>query len=46
MLLSFLTALYDVVPEGLLKVFDCKDLELLMCGVPSIHLILEETHRL
>ncbi|CAI5714849.1 unnamed protein product [Hyaloperonospora brassicae] len=35
-LLSFLTALYDVVPEGLLKVFDYQELELLMCGVPSI----------
>ena len=45
-LLSFLTALYDVVPEGLLKVFDYQELELLMCGVPSIHLILEETHGL
>ncbi|TDH68991.1 hypothetical protein CCR75_000920 [Bremia lactucae] len=35
-LLSFLTALYDVVPEGLLKLFDYQELELLMCGVPSI----------
>ncbi|DAZ95116.1 TPA: hypothetical protein N0F65_009747 [Lagenidium giganteum] len=34
--LSFLTALYDVVPEGLLKLFDYQELELLMCGVPSI----------
>lgn len=31
-LLSFLTALYDVVPEGLLKLFDYQELELLMCG--------------
>uniref|UniRef100_K3WHY9 HECT-type E3 ubiquitin transferase n=1 Tax=Globisporangium ultimum (strain ATCC 200006 / CBS 805.95 / DAOM BR144) TaxID=431595 RepID=K3WHY9_GLOUD len=35
-LLGFLTALYDVVPEGLLKLFDYQELELLMCGVPSI----------
>ncbi|KAJ0393943.1 hypothetical protein P43SY_001782 [Pythium insidiosum] len=35
-LLSFLTALYDVVPEGLLKLFDYQELELLMCGVPTI----------
>ncbi|KAG7392582.1 hypothetical protein PHYBOEH_006322 [Phytophthora boehmeriae] len=35
-LLAFLTALYDVVPEGLLKLFDYQELELLMCGVPSI----------
>lgn len=34
--LAFLTALYDVVPEGLLKLFDYQELELLMCGVPSI----------
>lgn len=31
-LLAFLTALYDVVPEGLLKLFDYQELELLMCG--------------
>ncbi|TMW55998.1 hypothetical protein Poli38472_008646 [Pythium oligandrum] len=35
-LLGFLTALYDVVPEGLLKLFDYQELELLMCGVPSL----------
>lgn len=35
-LLAFLTALYDVVPEGLLKLFDYQELELLMCGVPVI----------
>lgn len=34
-LLSFLTALYDVVPEGLLKLFDYQELELLMCGTLS-----------
>ncbi|CAI5714913.1 unnamed protein product [Hyaloperonospora brassicae] len=36
-LLSFLTALYDVVPVSLLKVFDYQELELLMCGAPSIN---------
>lgn len=35
-LLAFLTALYDVVPEGLLKLFDYQELELLMCGVPTL----------
>lgn len=35
-LLSFLTALYDVVPEGLLKLFDYQELELLMCGTSRV----------
>ena len=37
-LLAFLTALYEAIPEGLLKLFDYQELELLMCGVPSIDL--------
>ncbi|ETW03821.1 hypothetical protein, variant 1 [Aphanomyces invadans] len=35
-LLMFLAAIYSVVPEELLKVFDYKELELLLCGVPTV----------
>ncbi|OQR89885.1 HECT E3 ubiquitin ligase [Thraustotheca clavata] len=35
-LLTLLASLYSVVPEGLLKLFDYQELELLLCGVPSI----------
>ncbi|ETV72690.1 hypothetical protein, variant [Aphanomyces astaci] len=35
-LLLLLGALYSVVPEELLKVFDYKELELLLCGVPTV----------
>ena len=35
-LAEFLRGLYDVVPEGLLSVFDFKELELLICGLPHI----------
>jgi len=35
-LLTFLASLYDVVPEGLLKLFDYQELELLMCGMFTV----------
>ncbi|OQR96749.1 HECT E3 ubiquitin ligase [Achlya hypogyna] len=35
-LLTLLASLYSVVPEGLLKLFDYQELELLLCGIPSI----------
>ncbi|CAK4687516.1 hypothetical protein LEN26_007984 [Aphanomyces euteiches] len=35
-LLMLLGAMYSIVPEDLLKVFDYKELELLLCGVPTI----------
>ena len=35
-LCTFLSHLYEVVPEGMLKVFDYQELELLISGVPTI----------
>ena len=35
-LAHFLKGLYDVIPQGLLSVFDFKELELLICGLPHI----------
>lgn len=33
---EFLSGLYDVVPKGLLSVFDYQELELMLCGIPTI----------
>mmetsp|Transcript_14870 Transcript_14870/g.19615 ORF Transcript_14870/g.19615 Transcript_14870/m.19615 type:complete len:762 (+) Transcript_14870:270-2555(+) len=35
-LTAFLTGFYDVVPEPLLSVFDFQEIELLLCGLPTI----------
>ncbi|CAM9883286.1 unnamed protein product, partial [Choristocarpus tenellus] len=37
-LTAFLVGFYDVIPEALLSVFDFQELELLMCGLPTIEL--------
>ncbi|TMW56017.1 hypothetical protein Poli38472_008665 [Pythium oligandrum] len=33
---EFLTGLYEVVPKTLLSVFDYQELELMLCGIPTI----------
>ncbi|KAJ0399090.1 hypothetical protein P43SY_006068 [Pythium insidiosum] len=33
---EFLTGIYDVVPKTLLSVFDYQELELMLCGIPTI----------
>lgn len=33
---EFLTGIYDVVPKSLLSVFDYQELELMLCGIPTI----------
>lgn len=33
---EFLNGIYDVVPKALLSVFDYQELELLLCGIPTI----------
>jgi hypothetical protein len=33
---EFLSGIYDVVPKGLLSVFDYQELELILCGIPTI----------
>ncbi|KAF1330888.1 Hect e3 ubiquitin ligase, partial [Globisporangium splendens] len=33
---EFLSGLYDVVPKDLLSVFDYQELELILCGIPTI----------
>ncbi|DAZ94948.1 TPA: hypothetical protein N0F65_000327 [Lagenidium giganteum] len=33
---EFLTGIYDVVPKALLSVFDYQELELFLCGIPTI----------
>jgi E3 ubiquitin-protein ligase NEDD4 len=33
---ELMLGLFDVIPEPLLTVFDCQELELLMCGLPNI----------
>ncbi|OWZ06040.1 HECT E3 ubiquitin ligase [Phytophthora megakarya] len=33
---EFLMGIYDVVPKGLLSVFDYQELELILCGIPTI----------
>jgi E3 ubiquitin ligase SMURF1/2 len=33
---EFLTGIYDVVPKPLLSVFDYQELELMLCGIPTI----------
>lgn len=33
---EFLTGIYDVVPKALLSVFDYQELELILCGIPTI----------
>ncbi|CAM9132689.1 unnamed protein product [Chrysoparadoxa australica] len=35
---AFLNGFYDVIPEALLSVFDFQELELLMCGLPTLDL--------
>lgn len=37
-LTAFLVGFYEVIPEALLSVFDFQELELLMCGLPTIDL--------
>lgn len=34
----FLVGFYEVIPEALLTIFDFQELELLMCGLPTISL--------
>lgn len=33
---EFLSGIYDVVPKALLSVFDYQELELMLCGIPTI----------
>ena len=37
-LLQFMQGFYQVIPEALLTIFDLQELELLMCGLPTIDL--------
>lgn len=37
-LLKFMVGFYEVIPEALLTIFDFQELELLMCGLPTIDL--------
>ncbi|OWZ04868.1 HECT E3 ubiquitin ligase [Phytophthora megakarya] len=41
---ALLLGLYDVLPRSLLAVFDYQELELLLCGVPSIDVTDWESH--
>ncbi|POM73757.1 HECT E3 ubiquitin ligase, partial [Phytophthora palmivora] len=41
---ALLQGLYDVLPRSLLAVFDYQELELLLCGVPSIDVADWESH--
>ncbi|KAG6619605.1 HECT E3 ubiquitin ligase [Phytophthora cinnamomi] len=43
-LAALLQGLYDVLPRSLLAVFDYQELELLLCGVPSIDVADWESH--
>jgi E3 ubiquitin-protein ligase NEDD4 len=36
---EFLLGFYDVIPEGLLTVFDYQELELMLCGLPTFDMI-------
>jgi HECT-domain (ubiquitin-transferase) len=37
-LAELLLGFFDVIPEPLLTIFNFQELELLMCGLPNIHL--------
>ncbi|KAG1693590.1 hypothetical protein DVH05_023354 [Phytophthora capsici] len=41
---ALLQGLYDVLPRSLLAVFDYQELELLVCGMPSIDVVDWESH--
>ena len=43
---ALLSGIYSVVPQHLLFVFDCQELELLMCGLPEIDVAEWQRHTL
>ncbi|RLN27049.1 hypothetical protein BBJ28_00008212 [Nothophytophthora sp. Chile5] len=43
---EFLVGIYDVVPKAMLSVFDYQELELILCGIPTIDTADWKTHTL